>query len=156
MPLDLFSKTPLPDTFSDEIDIIILDLKKSQDKRICLKKVYEILIEKYHGNRINTYTKFLDVFTYNLNTLWNKKGFLHCTNINYVLRILLIKSEFFTENDIHLKWTQIWYFSPHQYVQVKMESGWVNIDIWAHWYGIKFGDYAHWFHLKKHSNWVDW
>lgn len=125
---------------------IISELKKSLDKKECLKKVYEILVTKYRGYRVKTYTKFFDVFKRDAGSLWNKNGFLHCTNINYLLRILLIKSDFFTENDIHLKWTQIWYISPHQYVQVHIDGAWINVDIWGYTHGIKLGDYAHGFH----------
>ncbi|MEI6597138.1 MAG: hypothetical protein WCL13_02910, partial [bacterium] len=67
-------------------------------------------------------------------------------NINYVMKTLLIKSDFFKDGDIRLKWTKIWYFSPHQYLQVNIDNKWINIDIWAYAYGIKFGDNAHGFH----------
>ena len=146
MPLDLFSKTPIPDALPKEMQKIINEIKKSLDKAECLKKVYEILISKYRGYHTKTYLKLFDVFKHDIGLLWNKNGFLHCTNINYVMRTLLIKSDFFTEDDIRLKWTQIWYISPHQYIQVKIDDRWVDIDIWAYAYGIKFGDHYQGFH----------
>lgn len=146
MPLDLFSKTPIPNILPDEMQKIIDEIKKSSNKEEYLKRSYEILAAKYHGDRIKTYTRLFDVFQRDIGSLWNKNGFLHCTSINYVMRALLIKSGFFTDDDIRLKWTQIWYISPHQYLQIKVNGKWINADVWANAYGIKFGDNAHGFH----------
>lgn len=146
MPLGLFSKTPIPDVLPEEMQKIINEIKKSLNKEECLKKAYEILISKYRGYRVKTYIKLFDVFKHDIATLWDKNGFLHCTNLNYLLRALLIRSDFFTEDEIHLRWTHIWYISPHQFVQVKIDNKLVNVDIWAYAYGIKFGDNAHGFH----------
>lgn len=146
MPLDLFSKSSIPDVLPDEMQKIVDEIKKSSGKEECLKKTYEILIAKYHGSHGKTYTKLIDVFEHDIGTLWSKSGFMHCTNINYVLRTLLIKSDFFKDEDICLKWTLVWYISPHQYVKVRVDNRWVDVDIWAYAYGIKFGDYAHGFH----------
>ncbi|NLC31349.1 MAG: hypothetical protein GX765_04845 [Candidatus Moranbacteria bacterium] len=83
------------------------------------------------------------VFKKDVCFLWNQDGFLHCTNINYLARILLIESGFFKEEDIVLKWTLVWYISPHQYLRVKMiDDEFINVDIWAKNYKIEFGDYA--------------
>lgn len=146
MFLDLFAKTPISDVLPDEMQKIINELKKALNKEECLKKVYKILIAKYSGNRIKTYTKLSDFFKHDINKLWGKSGFLHCTNINYVMRTLLIKSDFLKEDEIRLRWTLIWYITPHQYVQVKINDKWINVDVWANSYGIKFGDNAHGFH----------
>lgn len=146
MPLDLFSKTLLPKSLPTEIQVTINDLKKSNTKEECLKQAYEIMNKKYRGYRIKTYTRLFDLFTTDIKKLWSRSGFLHCTNINYVMRVLLIKSGHFQESDIRLKWTLIWYMSPHQYLQIKVANKWIDIDIWAYAYGIKFGDHAHGFH----------
>ncbi len=145
MPLDLFSKTKIPDMLPDEMQEVVDEIKNFSNKKDCLKKVYEILIVKYRGYRMKTYLKLFDIFERDINILWNKNGFLHCNNINYVMRTLLVKSNFFKEKDIRLKWTQVWYISPHQYIQVKIDDKWVNVDIWSKIYGIEFGDYAHGF-----------
>lgn len=100
MPLDLLSKTRIPEALPTKMQMIIDDLKKSSGKEACLKKAYEILNEKYRGYRVKTYTRLFDLFTTDIKKLWNTNGFLHCTNINYVMRILLIKSGHFEEDDI--------------------------------------------------------
>ncbi|MDX9913374.1 MAG: hypothetical protein RBS77_02215 [Candidatus Moranbacteria bacterium] len=143
MPLDFFSKTRLPEKLPVEMSEIIGDLKKSTSKEECLKKVYDLLSGKYQGARVQTYLKFPTIFKKDINLIWSQKGFLHCTNINYVARILLVESNFFEEKDITLRWTLIWHISPHQYLKVKVaENKFINMDIWAKNYGIEFGDYA--------------
>ncbi|MCX6762092.1 MAG: hypothetical protein NTY33_04635 [Candidatus Moranbacteria bacterium] len=143
MPLDLFSKTSLPDVLPDDLQKVILELKKSRDQKECLEKVYALLTAKYHGERLKTYTKLFQLFRKDIFWLWNRIGYLHCTNINYVARILLVKSGFFEESDICLKWTLVWYVSPHQYLEVEVGDQWIVVDIWANAFGIEFGDYAH-------------
>ena len=145
MPLNLLSKTPIPDKLPEQMQETINELKKSLNKEDCLRCAYEILTAKYHGHRIKTYTRLFNVFSRDINKMWSKTGFLHCTNINYLMKTLLIKSGLFNDSDIALKWTMVWYVSPHQYIQVTTNKK-INIDIWGRSYGIKFGDYAHGFH----------
>ena len=148
MPLNFFSKTPLPETLPEEMRSVVSNLKKSRDKKECLKKVYEVLTKKYHGDRMKTYLHFFSVFTKDPKSLWRRNGFLHCTNLNYLARILLVRSGFFTEADLRLRWALIWCVSPHQYLQVHLDNTWINIDLWGRIYGIPFVDHAHGFHSR--------
>jgi hypothetical protein len=143
MPLDFFYKTRIPEKLPIEMVGVIDDLKKFSSKEECLKNVYNFLSNKYQGNRIGTYLKLFEIFTKDISLLWKKDGFLHCTNINYLARILLTKSVIFEEGDIELKWTLIWWVSPHQYLRIRVsDSKFINMDIWAKKYGIEFGNYA--------------
>lgn len=143
---NFFSKKELPDKLPLELDRIIGSLRKSRSKEACLKSAYDILTKKYYGSRIMTYTRFFDLFSWNDDKLWKKSGFLHCTNINYLMRILLVKSGFFKDDDIKLKLTLLWYISPHQYLNIRINGKKsINVDVWGKRYGIKFGEYAHGF-----------
>ncbi|MDA3840453.1 MAG: hypothetical protein PF572_05150 [Patescibacteria group bacterium] len=146
MPLDLLVKKPAPEVLPNEMENLIVELKKSSGSEECLKKAYQILVDRYQGQRIKTYTRIFNIFYSDINYLWRQKGFLHCNNINYIMRAFLIKSNFFKEDDIKIKWTLVWYISPHQYLQVRINEKWVNVDVWAHSFGIKFGDRARGFH----------
>jgi hypothetical protein len=146
MSLYLFSKKGIPDTIPEEMQKIVDDLKKSSGQDECLHRVYWILSEKYRGYRAKTYVRFFEVFASDPKKLWQRNGFMHCTNINYLLRILLVGSGFFKEDNIRLKWTQVWFVSPHQYAQVKIGEKWIDVDIWARPYGIELGDHAHGWH----------
>ncbi len=135
----------LSENLNKDINAVIEELRKINDKELCLKKAYNIMIKKYHGERIRTYTRIFDIFSLNINSLWAKNGFLHCTSINYLLKTILIRTALFTEKDIKMKWTLVWYISPHQYLQVKINNKFINIDVWGRAYGIEYGDYAHGF-----------
>lgn len=126
---------------------IVEKLRRTSTKEECLQKAYDVLTAKYHGNRLKTYTRLWELFPQSLGTIWKRKGFLHCTNFNRLLRFLLLQSGHFSDEHIRTCWTLIWYLSPHQYLQVNVGSHrWIAVDVWAHAYGLRLGDYAHGFH----------
>ncbi len=129
----------------DDINIVIEKLKRTDNKKLCLKMAYDLLSEKYQGKRVQTYIKIFDLFIFDIDRLWAKNGFLHCTSMNQVLKFLLVKSELFSEKDLIMKWSLVWYLSPHQYLQVKINDEIKNIDIWGRAYGVEYGEYAHGF-----------
>ncbi len=144
---NFFSKKEMPKNIPEAMEKIVKELKKSASKQACLRKAYELLAKKYYGDRLMTYTHLFELFNADPVVLWDKRGYLHCTHINYLLRILLVKSGCFKDEDIKLKWTVIWYLSPHQYLEIRLnDQKTVNVDVWGIKYGIKFGDYAHGFH----------
>jgi hypothetical protein len=124
----------------------VLILRKSKTKEECLKLAYDILTKKYQGKRFLTYFFIHRLFEKNIENIWKRNGFLHCTTMNYLLKTLLINSNFFKEKDIKFKWTLVWLISPHQYSQVNLGDKKINVDIWGANHGIKFGDYARGFH----------
>ena len=133
----------LPESLDTEINKLI----KFDSKEETLEATYELLTKKYRGYRIRTLTRLFDLFEDDITKLWSKNGFLHCTNMNYLMKIMLLGSGKFSEDDINFKWTTINFYSPHEYLQIRLDnSRWINIDMWGKAYGIKFGDYAHGFH----------
>lgn len=132
----------LPEGMQEVVDV----LKQSHSKEECLRRAYDFLITKYHGGHLKTLSRLPEFFEHDLDVLWKKVGFLHCTNMNIVLRTLLVKSGFFVEEDIRTRWTLLWYISPHQYLEVRVDEKGIAVDVWAHTFGITFGDYAHGFH----------
>lgn len=143
----------MPKTVPLDMQAVIERLRDTDSQEECLRQAYDILIQKYHGNRLKTLLRFFELFSSSVNTLWYKNGFMHCTNLNRLLYILLVKSGHFTKNDIETRWTLLWYISPHQYIQVSMKNGQrINVDVWAHVYGISFGDYAHGFHAYRKNS----
>lgn len=143
---NFFIKAKVPEKLPKEIEEFIHKLKKSKNKKQCIKKAYLFLSKRYRGYKLETYTKWYMIFDSNINKIWSNPGFLHCTTLNYLIRILLIKSNFFKEEDIKLKWTMIKYISPHQYLEIRISKNEViNVDLWGKSYRIPFGDYAHGF-----------
>ena len=147
MLLNFFTKLPIPNKIPEEMQKIAEELSRSASKEDCLKSAYEIMTQKYRGYRFRTYTKIHLAFETDLEKLWQRTGFMHCHAINYLLRILLIKSGWFDDSDIRFRYSLVWYISPHQYLRVKVgDDKCLDVDIWNHHYGKEFGDYAHGFH----------
>lgn len=133
----------LPHNMRTTVDVV----RQTSSQRECLKKAYALLTQKYYGNRLQTVTHFAELFPRSLEEVWSRSGFLHCTNMNWLLRVLLVKSGHFSEEDVVTRWTLLWYVSPHQFLHITMHDGQkLYIDAWAKAYGIPFGEYAHGFH----------
>ena len=147
MILSLFKKEPIPEKLPEGMMKMVEELKACRNQDECLQKGYDISTSKYRGYKFKTYTKLWRVFETDLEKLWARSGFLHCHLMNYLLRILLVKSGWFRDEDLTLQITFIWYVSIHQHLLVHMRDGrQIHVDIWYAHYGKKFGDYAHGFH----------
>ncbi len=137
----------IPFDLPQEMRSLIEELRAAKNKEQALKHAYNILTGRYKGQRLKTFTHFWKLFIKNPYKLWASTDFLHCTNMNFLLRILIVKSGWFTDEDIKPTWTFVWLFSPHQYLKIRLsESNYVNVDIWGAAHGISYGDYARGFH----------
>jgi hypothetical protein len=146
MTLQPFRNSDIPTILPLGMEEIIDELKQLKNQEACLRRSYDILTNKYRGFRVKTYLNFFDIFVFDLNKIWQKNGFLHCTTMNYLLYILLVKSGLFESKDIKKHWTFVWYISPHQYLTVNLKGDRsINIDLWSKAYGVPFGSYAHGF-----------
>lgn len=144
---DISYMRPIPNNLPVEMAKCIEEIKLVGDKEQALKQAYSIITSRYKGQRLKTLIYFWKLATSNPHILWTSIDFLHCTNMNFLLRILLVKSGWFTDADIKPRWTLIWFFSPHQYLRVRLVGGnWINVDAWGAAHGIGYGDYAHGFH----------
>ncbi len=141
MRLNIFLKPSIPDKIPPAMQDAVEKLRSSKNKEDCLKRAYGILTKKYRGYRLMTYIRFFEIFEDDMEKIWAKDGFLHCTNMNYLMRILLVKSGFFQDSDIDLRWTVYW-GSPHQYMSIDIGDKKVDVDIWGHVNGVKFGEHA--------------
>ena len=139
----LFTKTRLPASLPQGMERIVLGLKRSKSKKECLRKAYDILTKKYRGYRGKTYYRAPELFVTDTSTLWKRSGFLHCTQMNYLMRILLVKSGWFADEEILPQFTFVMFFSPHQYLRIQLsEQENVAVDLWGKAYNVPFGDYA--------------
>jgi hypothetical protein len=143
----LFGKPKSAELLKGEIEMVVQDLRKLNTKEEVLEAAYKAITTRYEGKRFHTYIKIFDLFSDGIQDLWNRRGFMHCTNQNYLLHNLLVASGKFKNSDIKAKWTLYFGVSPHQYLQIKTgKNKFINIDAWSAAYGIKYGDYAHGFH----------
>jgi hypothetical protein len=138
----LFGKTPLSVGVDKETKQILIELEDVTDREQYLRLAYDRVTRAFDAERGKTFTRIGELFSSGLSDLMNRTGFMHCTNQNFVLANLLVKSGLFTESAIRLKWTAIWYCSPHQYLEIKADGKIFAVDCWARHYGIPFGSYA--------------
>lgn len=90
-----------------------------------------------------TYPLLWKIFDRDLNRIWKRTEFLHCTHMNWLLKIVLVHSGKFAERDVQERWTFLSGISPHQYSRVRLKDGrMINVDVWASTYGIPFGGHA--------------
>ena len=130
----------------EEMKVLAQEIAKRPNQREALQYVYDALSEKYRGYRILTFMRLDRFLITEIGKLWRIQGFLHCNHMNYLRRTLLLASGKFAPEAIEARWTQIWLFSPHQYLIITLENGErVEVDLWGRVYGIPFGSHAHGF-----------
>lgn len=141
IPYLKFRKSRIPDKIPKSMEETINSLKKkSQSKKEFLENAYSFLAKRYYGERRATYTKFNHVF-FSLDKTWNTPGFQQCTQQNNLLRIFLVKSGFFSDDEIKSRCT-LYITNIHQYLLVKLDGKWIPIDLWANFLGKKMGQHA--------------
>jgi hypothetical protein len=134
-------KRPIPARIPQGMNKVVQELQECKTKEQCLRRAYEIVTSRYQGDSIKTYTRFYEIFAWDVDALWKRKGFLHCTHLNFVLRVLLIKSGHFDDGDIELKMSRFW-GAPHEYLLVHIGGKkYMNVDPWSAAFGVKFGEY---------------
>jgi len=144
--LNFLVPPPVPAVLPKGLELEVSSIK-CRTREDTLRAAYAVLTKKYRGYRLRTVTRLLELFDVDVAALWAKNRFLHCTNLNYLLEIMLLHSGKFSEADIRFRWTTVNFLSPHQYMQIKLDDGqWVDADLWGAVYGIEFGSHAHGFH----------
>ncbi len=138
---NLFWDKEIPDKLPKEMEEIVKKLKKIRDKEKLVKKVYDIVTKRYYG--CHSFKRFFDLFVTDMEKFWKIKGATHCTNLCYLMKIFLVKSGKFKEEDIKIKYTTTYVLWPHVYLKIKMGKGkTLDVDPWGKANGIKYGDYA--------------
>ncbi len=128
----------------EEMRVLAQEIANQPSQAVALRYAYDALSKRYRGYRLLTFLRLDRFLMSDIDELWKKDGFLHCHHMNYLLRTLLLASGKFALEEIEARWTQIWLFSPHQYLAVTLENGSVvETDLWGRVYGIPFGCHAH-------------
>ena len=155
MNLILFN-WPIPSHLPTEIQIVCNDLRAEKNQEAALQKAYELLSLRFGSSKWLTYVLLWRIFDRNLHRIWQRTEFLHCTHMNWLLKILLVRSGWFAEDDITERWTILSGFSPHQYVRVRLKDGRsIAVDVWGRTYGVPLGKYAHGFKATTFPVWND-
>jgi len=127
---NLFKKLLIPKEIPKELSLKIKEFSRGKNKEKFLKKSFLYIVSKYRGNRFNLIFRFDKLFKNNLNYIVNNKGYMHCTTMNFLLRVMAVKSGLFNERDVRLRLANTWYIAQHQYLEVKLGKKKIALDPW--------------------------
>jgi len=142
---NLCKKEPIPKKLPLEMESEVKKLKKIKSKLAVLKEAYKFVSGNF-GKYCKIYLNLLKLprlYKKDVSSIWDYKysddPFLHCTQLNYLIRVLLIKSKKFKEKDIGL--VNIFQWPPfiHQYLIIKIDKKFIDVDVWYSKLGIAFG-----------------
>jgi len=140
-----FWKSSIPKKLPEDLERIIKELRDYNSQEECLIESRNYIINKHKSS--NIYRDIYYKFTSDLFKL-EKKKYLSCNNLAFILYVILVKSGHFKKEDLTLKHSII-IFSPHVYLQVKLKNGKkIKLDPWAWSKGLKLGDYARGRHYR--------
>lgn len=137
-----FIAEPIPKLHNPDLLVAVQQLKTMTDVESAMKLALKMLAKKYKSRRLETYLLFFKWFEKDPNKLWARNGFLHCTQQNYLFRVLLVSSGWLRDNQISFGYSLVWWISPHQYLKIKLPQGSIAIDPWNYTFGVKYGQYA--------------
>jgi len=125
VPLDLWEK---------------IKSNKSESKLDYLKYIYDEIGNKYTSRpRYYLREPFNKFFETNVSEIWEGTPDRPSTIQNYMLKLILIKSGRFIESDIVIINTYC-VITPHQYLKVRLDKEWVNVDLWDREKPHEFGE----------------
>lgn len=137
-----FKKTRIVESVPEYLSEAIEEIKaNSSTQADALRHSYDYVVQKYYGNRMRTVLNFWRAF----GSFENKSaGFLPCNMQNQLLRTLLVKSGFFMDSDIRIRVTPFNFFI-HQYLQVRIDDKFIDVDPWSDFLGLELGKKSSWF-----------
>lgn len=136
-----FGEDRVPDTLPEDWNARVVELSEAAaDDADFLKRAYEFVVRKYSGSRLQTITRFWRAFE---DPFQQPPGFMHCTGQNFILRTLLIKSGRFAETDVQVKVVPLNFFI-HQYLLVRVDGKWIDVDPWSSFLGVPLGEKSVW------------
>lgn len=140
---NLFIKQDIPSELPEILENKISEiLKNSKNKEEFLKNSFFYIVETRWWSRRNLVWKFDRLFEKDISKIINSKWYLHCTTMNFLIRIMAVKSGLFSDKDIELKLTNSRYIAPHQYLKIKLsEDETIVLDPWNYQFGIDYGKY---------------
>lgn len=128
MPYMGFGRYSVPKTVSPDIMHVITQLKaESSGAEEYLNKAYNFVLSRWHAERIKTIYYFPLAFRRDVEKIWKRSGYAHCTTMNMILTVLLVHSGYFTAEDIRIHHTFLNMFI-HQYLTVRVNGVWVDAD----------------------------
>ncbi len=139
-----YQKISVPASIPESMQAKITELKnQANSPEAFLNLTYNYLGEKYRSERWNTLFKPHYWFK-NLDAIWQVAGFVPCHQSSFILKIFLVKSGFFKEDDIKIKLTFL-NFVIHHYLVVNINNKKIAVDVGEKINGMPLGKHAQFF-----------
>ena len=140
---NLFSKYPIPKKIPKELQEKIHEFSQWGNREQFIRNAFLYIVGRYGGNRVRFISQFGRIFETDILKIYEARWYMHCTTMNYLIRIMCVKSWLFDEGDIHLRITHTWYIMPHQYLEISLwGDGTLELDPWNYQFGIEYGDHG--------------
>ncbi len=135
-------KEPLPTRFPRALEVAAGQLSdRCETPYAYIKQAVLFVLSHNHAGRLQGLVFWRQVFKQDMQWLAAHKGFLHENHLNHLLRVLLSKSAFFSDEDIRFRYTLL-NLRLHVYLQVQVAGQWYDVDVAAYWRGKRLGTHA--------------
>jgi len=146
---NFFVKEPIPPITNPDLQAAILMIKRQPTALQAMQAGMELLSRKYESKRFQLLLQFWKIWEKDPNKLWARTGIMHCTQLNYLLRVLLVKGNKIQDTHIELGYSLVWYVSPHQFLIVKYKGNDIALDPWNYDLGAYLNTFASGFGFKQ-------
>jgi hypothetical protein len=89
---NFFKKEPIPDIIPEELTEKIREFSQSGDRENFIKDTFFYVVGRYGGARTGLISHFMRIFETDIFEIFATTGYMHCTTMNYLIRIMCIKS----------------------------------------------------------------
>jgi hypothetical protein len=89
---NLLKKTPIPDTIPEALQEKIREFAQSGDKEQFIRDAFLYIVSRYGGARTGLICYLVRIFETDIFEIYATTGYMHCTTMNYLIRIMCIES----------------------------------------------------------------
>ncbi len=144
-----FQKEPISQITNRNLLHHINQIKSLPTAQDAINYALEVLATKYESKSFESVIYLHKLFDRDPNKLWTRSGFMHCTQQNYLLRILLVKGNKIADQNIQLGYSYVWHVSPHQFLIVHYKGQDIALDPWNYGRGANVGKFATGFGMSR-------
>ena len=146
IPILTFPRMPiinfnLPIELPKELKEEIKKLDKIKDNKAFIIEALNYMKNNFQSNSILLFIKLHRHYYKQISKILEKKGFFPCHIQVFILLLILIKSKRFEQGDIQVHYA-VYNGIIHEYLKVRLNNKWVDVDPWGYLKGVPFGYYS--------------
>lgn len=146
-----FYKQPIPLITNPDLKHAINWIRNQPTQEQAIERALDLLEQKYDSIRLLSIIELWKLYGSDPNELWDRKGFMHCTHQNFLLRVLLVESGKVRDANLSLGHSLVFHISPHQFLILHRGNEKIALDPWNYGLGAKIGQYASGFGMSQLS-----